>query len=61
MEKVKQLWTLAKANPKISIAIVVAIVAVYFLANQTRGFMLHGLSKREYSCDLRTDQERVSL
>ena len=33
MEKVKQLWTLAKANPKISIAIVVVIVAIYFLAN----------------------------
>jgi len=33
MEKVKQVWTLAKANPKISIAIVVAIVAVYFLVN----------------------------
>jgi hypothetical protein len=32
MEKVKQLWTLAKANPKISIAIVVVIVAIYFLA-----------------------------
>ena len=34
MEKVKQLWTLAKANPKISIAIAVVIVAVYFLATQ---------------------------
>ena len=33
MEKVKQLWTLAKANPKISIAAVVVIVAVYFLVN----------------------------
>ena len=32
MEKVKQLWTLAKANPKISAAIVVGIVAIYFLA-----------------------------
>ncbi len=34
MEKVKQLWTLAKANPTISIAIVVAIIAVYFLVTQ---------------------------
>ena len=34
MEKVKQLWTLAKANPKISIAIAVVIVAIYFLVNQ---------------------------
>ena len=34
MEKVKQLWTLAKANPKISAAVVIAIVAVYFLAAQ---------------------------
>ncbi len=32
MEKVKQIWTLAKANPKISAAVVVVIVAVYFLA-----------------------------
>jgi len=32
MEKVKQLWTLAKANPKISIGIAVVIVAIYFLA-----------------------------
>ena len=33
MEKAKQLWTLAKANPKISIAIAVGIIAIYFLAN----------------------------
>ena len=33
MEKVKQGWTLAKANPKISAAVVVVIVAIYFLAN----------------------------
>jgi len=33
MDKVKQVWTLAKANPKISIAIVVVIVAIYFLVN----------------------------
>jgi len=33
MEKVKQLWTLAKANPKISAAVVVVIVAIYFLVN----------------------------
>jgi len=32
MEKVKQRWTLAKANPKISAAIVVVVVAIYFLA-----------------------------
>ena len=32
MEKVKQVWTLAKANPKISAAVVVVIVAIYFLA-----------------------------
>ena len=31
MEKVKQVWTLAKANPKISAAVVVVIVAIYFL------------------------------
>jgi len=33
MEKVKQLWTLAKANPKISIAIVIVIIAIYSLVN----------------------------
>ena len=33
MEKVKQVWALAKANPKISAAVVVVIVAIYFLAN----------------------------
>ena len=33
MDKVKQVWALAKANPKISAAIVVVIVAVYFLVN----------------------------
>jgi len=32
MEKVKQVWTLAKANPKISAAVVVGVVAIYFLA-----------------------------
>ena len=31
MEKVKQIWTLPKANPKISAAVVVVIVAIYFL------------------------------
>ena len=31
MEKIKQVWTLAKANPKISAAVVVVIVAIYFL------------------------------
>ena len=33
MNKVKQLWALAQAHPKISIAVVVVIVAIYFLAN----------------------------
>jgi len=33
MEKVKQLWALAKANPKISIGIVIVVVAIYFLVN----------------------------
>ena len=32
MEKVKQVWTLAKANPKIADAVVVVIIAIYFLA-----------------------------
>ena len=34
MEKVKQVWALAKANPKISIAVVVVVIAIYFLINQ---------------------------
>ena len=33
MEKIKQVWTLAKANPKISATVVVVIVAIYFLVN----------------------------
>ena len=33
MEKVKQVWTLAKANPTISAAVVVVIIAIYFLVN----------------------------
>ena len=33
MNKVKQVWTLAKANPKISAAVVVVLVAIYFLVN----------------------------
>ncbi len=33
MKKVKELWTLAQAHPKISIGVVVVIVAIYFLAN----------------------------
>ena len=33
MEKVKQVWKLAKANPKIAAVIVVVIIAIYFLVN----------------------------
>ena len=33
MEKVKQVWSLAKANPKISIAVVIVVIAIYFLVN----------------------------
>jgi len=33
MDKVKQVWTLAKANPKISAAVVIVVVAIYFLVN----------------------------
>ena len=33
MEKAKQLWAKAQAHPKISIGIVVVIIAIYFLAN----------------------------
>ena len=33
MENVKQVWILAKANPKIAAAIVVVVVVIYFLVN----------------------------
>jgi|TARA_R100001530_G_scaffold6328_1_gene7418 hypothetical protein len=33
MDKIKQLWALALAHKKISAAVVVVIIAVYFLAN----------------------------
>ena len=33
MEQIKQIWVLAKANPKISIAVVVAVIAVISLLN----------------------------
>ena len=34
MEKVKQVWALAKANPKISVAIIIVIIVIYSLATQ---------------------------
>jgi len=33
MNKVKQVWALAQAHPKAAIAVVVVIVAIYFLVN----------------------------
>jgi hypothetical protein len=33
MNKVKQVWALAQAHPKIAVAIAVVIVAIYFLIN----------------------------
>jgi hypothetical protein len=32
MEKVKQLWTWAKAHPQTSIIVVIVAIAIYFLA-----------------------------
>ena len=32
MEKVKQLWTMAQAHPKVAIAVAVVIVAIYYLS-----------------------------
>ena len=32
MEKVKQVWTWAKAHPQTSIAVVIVIIAIYSLA-----------------------------
>tara|TARA_R110000822_G_scaffold56033_2_gene141800 strand:+ start:460 stop:597 length:138 start_codon:yes stop_codon:yes gene_type:complete len=31
MEKIKQIWTLAQAHPKVAVAAVVVVVAIYFL------------------------------
>jgi hypothetical protein len=33
MNKVKQVWALAQAHPKVSVAAVVVVVAIYFLVN----------------------------
>jgi hypothetical protein len=33
MNKVKQVWALAKAHPQTSIAAVIVIIAIYFLVN----------------------------
>ena len=33
MEKIKQEWALAQAHPKISTAVVVVVIAIYFLVN----------------------------
>jgi len=33
MKKVKELWALAQAHPKISIAVVIVVIAIYFLIN----------------------------
>ena len=33
MEKIKQVWALAKAHPKIATAIAIVVIAIYFLAN----------------------------
>jgi hypothetical protein len=33
MDQIKQIWVLAKANPKISIAVVIAVIAVISLLN----------------------------
>jgi len=31
MEKVKQVWTLAKTHPQTSIVVAVVVIAIYFL------------------------------
>ena len=33
MEKIKKVWALAKAHPKVSTAVVVVVIAIYFLTN----------------------------
>jgi hypothetical protein len=33
MNKLKQVWALAQAHPKVAVAAVVVVVAIYFLVN----------------------------
>jgi len=33
MKKIKKVWALAKAHPKIAAVVVVVVIAIYFLAN----------------------------
>mgnify|MGYP005815992187 FL=1 len=33
MNKLKQVWALAQAHPKAAVAVVVVIIAIYFLIN----------------------------
>ena len=58
MEHAKKLWALALAHKKFSIAVAVVVVLIIIA---TQDFMLDGLLKREYSCDVFADQERVAL
>tara|TARA_B100000029_G_scaffold318609_1_gene311125 strand:- start:592 stop:693 length:102 start_codon:yes stop_codon:yes gene_type:complete len=33
MEQIKQIWDLAKSNPKVSVAVVIAVIAIIALLN----------------------------
>ena len=58
MEHINKAWAKIKAHPKISIAVAVVVVLIIIA---TQDFMLDGLLKREYSCDVFADQEGISL
>ena len=56
METIKQIW---KDHRKVCIG--AGVVLVIFIIAALQEFMLNGLLKREYTSDLLSDQERVSL
>ena len=58
MEKIKQVWALAKAHPKIATAVVVVVIAIYFLANQEFKKMKK-ISKLYYDLEVRVKAHPV--
>ena len=60
MEKAKQLWTLAKANPKISAAVVVVIV-VYLFFSKLGLLCCMAYLERKHSCHVCAGKKRISI
>ena len=52
MEKIKQVWALAQAHPKIATAVVVVVIAIYFLINQ-EFLKMKKISKLYYDLEVR--------